>query len=77
MDDLLESFKSLALKREADDLNDREYLDSLIELHARAEAEITAYLDHKEWGPMQDRIIDTVPEKATVKYLRIKEDDTN
>ncbi len=77
MDDLLESFKSLALKREADDLSDREYLDSLIELHARAEAEITAYLDHEEWGPMQDRIIDTVPEKATVKYLRIKEDDTN
>ena len=77
MDDLLESFKSLALKREADDLNDREYLDSLIELHARAEAEITAYLDHEEWGPMQDRIIDTVPEKATVKYLQIKEDDTN
>ena len=77
MDDLLESFKSLALKREADDLSDREYLDSLIELHARVEAEITAYLDHEEWGPMQDRIIDTVPEKATVKYLRIKEDDTN
>ena len=77
MDDLLESFKSLALKREADDLSDREYLDSLIELHARAEAEITAYLDHEEWGPMQDRIIDTVPEKATVKFLRIKEDDTN
>ena len=77
MDDLLESFKSLALKREADYLSDREYLDSLIELHARAEAEITAYLDHEEWGPMQDRIIDTVPEKATVKYLRIKEDDTN
>jgi len=77
MDDLLESFKSLALKREADYLSDREYLDSLIELHARAEAEITAYLDHEEWGPMQDRIIDTVPEKATVKFLRIKEDDTN
>ena len=77
MDDLLESFKSLALKREADDLSDREYLDSLIELHARAEAEITAYLDHEEWGPMQDRIIDTVPEKATVKFLRIKEDNTN
>ena len=77
MDDLLESFKSLALEREADDLSDREYLDSLIELHARAEAEITAYLDHEEWGPIQDRIIDTVPEKATVKFLRIKEDDTN
>ena len=45
MDDLLDSFKSLALKREADDLNDREYLDSLIALHARAEVEITAYLD--------------------------------
>ena len=72
MDDLLENSKSLTLKRETCNLSDAEYLESLTELEPSI-----AYLDHEECRRMEDRIIDTIPEEATVKFLRIKKDATN